>query len=548
MTDTNESHDTLFNRRLKARSIWAVLVVFSLVLAACSGDTTSTTELGSDTSAGDGSDTTTADGSETPATEGGDLRIVVPTEPRSLHRDVDNNRSSIGINRTMVEALAEVSDDGFAPGTEGLVTGWEQVDDLTWRFTLRDGVVFHNGEEFNAEVAAFNVVRSRDDATGASAPYFSLIDDATAVDDTTLEVTTTAPAPYLPALMMIVDAFPPEHYADVGAEEFGRAPVGTGSFVFEEWVEGQHIRMTAFPDYYREPAQVDSVSFSFASEETTRAALLETGDADIISRLSPQTINDLDAEESVEVATVPALMKILLFFNLNDPPFDNVAVREAVARAVDPQLLVDTVFDGVGATADPNLFHPMFSSAGGHDGEYVTYDPATAESLLAEAGDIGPIDFHWPVGRYPLDEQVGEAISGMLEQVGFTVNRDPLEAGAFFDLLLTDEMSGMHLLGSVPTFAHEDGPLASYFLESSVITYCADGEIDEEAAQGLQLPAGDERDAIYNEIERYLVTELICPIPLYIQVDGFATSDRVEGFRADFDESWHELRFVSLNE
>lgn len=528
--------------RLSPKRGWVILVAFALFAGACSPDTTATTA----TSTPETTVSTSGETTEEPGAVGGDLRIVVPSEPRSLHRDLDNNRSSIGINRTMVEALAEVSDDGFAPGTEGLITAWEFVDDLTWRFTLRDGVMFHNGEAFNAEVAAFNVVRSRDDATGATAPYFSLIDDATAVDATTFEVTTTAPAPYLPALMMIVDAFPPVHYEEVGAEAFGRAPVGTGAFVFDEWVEGQHIRMTRFDDYYREPALVDSVTFSFASEESTRTALLRTDDADITNRLSPQTINELDAEAGLEVYSVPALMKILLFFNLNDPPFDDVRVREAVARAVDSQLLVESVFDGVGATTDPNLFHPMFSSAGGHDGEYITYDPEAAEALLAEVGEIGPIDFHWPVGRYALDGQVGEAVSGMLEQVGFVVNRDPLEVGAFFDLLLTDEMTGMHLLGSVPTFAHEDGPLASYFLETSVITYCSDGTIDDLARQGLQLPEGDERDAIYNEIERYLVTELICPVPMYIQVDGFAATERVQGFRADFDESWHELRFVSL--
>jgi peptide/nickel transport system substrate-binding protein len=499
--------------------------------AGAPGTTTTIAETGTDT---------------TPAAQGGDLTIAIPTEPRSLHRDVDNNRSSVGIARTMVEQLVEGEEGEFAPSRNGLITDWESVDDLTWRFTVREGVVFHNGELFDAEVAAYNVERARDDATGATAPYFQLIDTATASDATTFDVTTTAPAPYLPALMMIVDAFPPDHYAEVSAEAFGRAPVGTGPFVFDEWAEGQHISATRFDDYYREPALVDSVTFTFASEESTRMALLRTGDADITNRLSPQAITQLEGEEGVEVYTVPALMKILLFFNLDQPPFDDVRVREAVARAVDPQLLVDTVFEGVGAEADANLFHPMFSSAGGHGEAYVTYDPERATALLEEAGDIGPIDFHWPVGRYLLDNEVGEAVSGMLEAVGFEVNRDPLEAGAFFDLLLTDEMSGMHLLGSVPTFAHEDGPVASYFTTNSVITYCADGSIDDLAAEGLSLPAGDERDAVYNEIERILITELICPIPLHIQVDGFATTDEVHGFVADFDESWHGLRSVSL--
>jgi peptide/nickel transport system substrate-binding protein len=477
---------------------------------------------------------------------GGDLRIVIPTEPRSLHRDLDNNRSSMGIARTVVEALSEVERDAYAAGQDGLITGWEQVDETTWRFTVREGVEFHNGEAFDAEVAAYNVVRSRDDATGAIAPYFELIDDAAAIDATTFEVTSTAPAPYLPDLMMMVDAFPPGYYDEVGAEEYGRAPVGTGAFVFEEWVEGQSIRVSRFDDYYREPALVDSVEFSFASEESTRAALLQTGDADIANRLSPQTITELDATDGVETYSVPALMKLLLFFNLDDPAFDDVRVRQAVAHAVDRDLLVEAVFDGVGAEADENLFHPMFSSAGGHGDAYLTYDPEAARALLAEVGDIGPVAFHWPVGRYALDDEVGEAVSGMLEQAGFEVDRQPMEAGAFFDLLLTDEMPGMHLLGSVPTFAHEDGPLASYFKESSVITYCSDGSIDALAAEGLQLPAGDERDAIYNEIERILVTEIVCPVPLHIQVDGFATSDAVGGFVPDFDESWHLLRFVSL--
>jgi peptide/nickel transport system substrate-binding protein len=529
-------------RRTRRRLVTAALLAPVLIAPALFGSVSASDDTGGTES------TAAATGTDAAPTAGGDLVVVIPTEPRSLHRDVDNNRSSVGIARTVVEQLVEVEADSYAPSTNGLVTGWEQVDDLTWRFTVRDGVTFHNGEPFDAEVAAFNVERARDDATGASAPYFQLIDTATASDPTTFDVTTTAPAPYLPSLLMIVDAFPPAAYGDVEIEEFGRAPIGTGPFVFEEWVEGQHIRVNRFDDYYREPALVDSVTFTFASEETTRTALLQTGDAHITNRLSPQVITELEGQEGIEVHAVPALMKILLFFNLHEPPFDDVRVREAVARAVDPQLIVDTVFEGVGAQADPNLFHPMFSSAGGHDGEYITYDPERAAALLEEVGDIGPIDFHWPVGRYVLDGQVGEAVSGMLEAAGFEVNRDPLEAGAFFDLLLTNEMSGMHLLGSVPTFAHEDGPVASYFTTNSVITYCADGSIDELAAEGLSLPAGEERDAVYNELERILITEVICPVPLHIQVDGFATTDQVEGFVGDFDESWHGLRTVSLSD
>lgn len=527
-----------------------MLLVLAVLLAACGQGDDPAAEDEDDTAGeteGDGEDEPD-EGDDVAGEPGGDLRVVVPAEPRALHRELDNNLSSIGIGRLVVEHLVADHPETYHETTDGLVTAFEQVDDLTWTFSLREGVTFHNGEPFDAEAAAYNVLRSRDDATGAAAPYFQLIEDAVAADDHTLEITTSDPAPYLSALMMNVQVFAPGYHGEVGDEEFGRAPVGTGPFVFEDWVEGQSITLARYDDYYREPALVDTVTFSFASEASTRVALVQTGDADVTNRVPPQVDQELEGDPAVTVARVPAVMKILLWFNLDDPPLDDIRVRQAVAHAIDRDLIVDAVFEGVGAVADPNLFHPMFSSAGGHDDDYLDYDPDRARELLEEAGDVGPIDFHWPVGRYLLDNEVGEAISGMLEQAGFQVNRQPAELGAFFELLLTDDMSGMHLLGSAPTFAHEDGPLASYIKESGVITYCADGSTDDLAEEALLLPPGSERDALYNQIERRLIIDLVCPVPLYIQTDSFALSDRVAGFEPRGDEAWDNLRLVSLDD
>ena len=474
------------------------------------------------------------------AAPSGKITIVIPSEPRSLNRDVDN--TSTAIASLVVENLVTTSPTSYQPLRDGLLTSWRRIDPLTWNFTVRKGVTFSNGEKFNAKVAAWDIGHSLTATKGATAPYLAVIKSVYAPNLTTLRVKTKTPVAYLPNVMEAVQALPPTYFKSVGDTGFGRAPIGTGKFVMKSWRPGQEMVLEPNRRYYGPKVGIGSIRFIWATEDATRRNLLETGAADIATQL-PVTVTSSE----YNIQRVVGTFVISLEFNMHQAPFSDVRLRRAVAHAINRRLLVNAVFaKGLGATPYQNVFNPQFTSAGNHGKNYVSYDPARASSLLRQIGNVPAIDFYWPIGQYLLDNQVGLAVSGMLQAVGFRVNQRPMEKGAYFSLLLADKMPGMHLLGGGITLGIEQGNLNSKYLRNSVITYCANGSVDSLAARTAGMPAGKERDALYNRIERILISDNVCPVPLYIPKDVYGVAKRVRGFRAYSSGLWSSLGQVTV--
>ena len=179
------------------------------------------------------------------------LRIVLGSEPRSFHPFIDNSRASVGIGRLVVEALVAPDSRTYQATKDGLTVDWRRVDRLTWEFDVRTSVRFHNGEVFDAEVAAFNILRARDEVTGVSSRYFAALESIETIDEDTLRVMTSQPLSFLPMMMMMVPVFPKEHYLAVGATGIGLAPVGTGPFELEAWNKGREIVLARNEAFYR---------------------------------------------------------------------------------------------------------------------------------------------------------------------------------------------------------------------------------------------------------------------------------------------------------
>jgi peptide/nickel transport system substrate-binding protein len=526
------------------RSILVGLVASALALAACGGDDDDDAGVTSDApsaSAEPSSDGTTDD--TTAPTAGGTLRVVVTAEPRSLNQGIDNNSSALGISKLVNERLVWIDGQSGEP-VPGLVESWEKVDELTWTLKLREGVTFTNGEPFDAEAAVFSIFEVRDGG-GAYGPYVQTIADAEATDEHTVTLTTTQSIGFVPSLMAIIPAVPPEAYAATTPEDFGRAPIGTGPFVLDSWTPGQRLSFTRNEDYWGTPALLDGVEITWNSEPESRVALLETGEADLVKAVPPQLVQRVENGDGLGVLSVPSLGTIVLQPNSKVAPFDDVRVRQAAAHAIDREALVNTVFSGVGATVSDTIFPKTYASAVTPEGA-PTFDPERAKELLAEVGDVGAVQLYWPNGRYLLDNQVGEAIAGMLENAGFQVERRPMEAGAYFELLLGDEMPGIHMISITSAFPHESYPLNSFFLPTSVVTYCAQEDLVGPYEESLGLE-GDERAAAYAEIARTLVVDKVCPIPMYVENQTWGVSDDVTGFQPRGDE-FLELAGVSLGD
>jgi peptide/nickel transport system substrate-binding protein len=284
--------------------------------------------------------------------------------------------------------------------TPGLFTTWkiDETNPLRWIFTVRQGVKFHDGSDFNADAVIWNLQRIYDDKSphydAPAAPIVkaaaSMVDTYEKADDTTIVLTTKYPFSFLPYLLTRVLMVSPAQYDAVGKNwaEFGKKPSGTGPFKITRVVPGQYIEMVrneAYWDKERIP-KLDKLVVMPMAEATTRIAALRSGQVDWIEVPAPDSIPSLKAA-GYAVTLWPYPHTYPYCLNTEDgSPFKDVRVRRAINYAIDRDGLC-SMLNGI---AKPAVgLYPPGNPFFGNPTEHYTYDPAKAKALLAEAG-YGP--------------------------------------------------------------------------------------------------------------------------------------------------------------
>ena len=282
----------------------------------------------------------------------------------------------------------------------GLATAWhgDEANPLRWAFTLRKGVTFHDGSEFNANAVIWNLRRIYDDKSpqydAPAAPIVkaavSMVDTFEKAGDDTITITTKYPFSFLPWLLTRVLMVSPTQWEKVGRSwaEFAKQPAGTGPFRIAKVVPGQYAEMSRNDDYWNKERvpKVDKMVVYPMVEATTRVAALRSGQVDWIEVPAPDFIPSLKAAGfEISLWPYPHTYPYVLS-NLDGSPFHDVRVRKAINYAVDREGLCKLI----NGTARPavGLYppdHPFF----GKPTEHYTYDPAKAKALLKEAG-YGP--------------------------------------------------------------------------------------------------------------------------------------------------------------
>jgi peptide/nickel transport system substrate-binding protein len=319
-----------------------------------------------------------------------------------------------------------------------LAESYEVSDDSTeYIFHLRHNVTFHNGEPFNADAVVFSWERGGNAGfTGSrSWQYASSVEK---IDDYTVKVTTPeVDATFLSTVANNWFMIPPAYFQEVGQEGFDQHPVGTGAFMFVEWVKGDHITMKANPNYWGGAPKIETLIFRPVPESSTRVAAIQTGEVDIATRLSSEEANSLLGVKNVQIIKYPGTRIYYIAFNnlttgLGQPTMDP-KVRQAMNYAVDVNAIIDSLFDGF---AKPAIGFINTGELGYDNAQPFGYDPEKARALLAEAGypDGFSMDMACPSGAYTHFEEVCDAVAGYLGDVGININLDIMESGHFWDL------------------------------------------------------------------------------------------------------------------
>lgn len=306
------------------RPAWWRLALLALVAAACGSS-------GGSADDGEGSSTEPGDQSA-----GGSLTIALDAETNSWRPGVANLAAS-GYNVAYAiydPLMVRTADGGYEPY---LAESMESNDDATvWTLTLRDGVQFHDGTPLDAAALLSNFTDylmdpesevSGDDQLGQ-------VDELAVVDDLTVEYRLKAPNAAFPDILTTDAGFPFSPTA-AAADTNGESPVGTGPFVFDEWIRDSELTVVRNENYWQEGLPfLDEIVFRPIPDEDTRLQALAAGDVDAMLSLSGTAIDPLDG---VEIQARPGNVAAAVLYNNTAPPFDDARVRRALSMALDPE-------------------------------------------------------------------------------------------------------------------------------------------------------------------------------------------------------------------
>ncbi len=312
------------------------------------------------------------------------------------------------------EGLTRFMSDGSV--VPGLAERWDISDDgLVYTFHLRSGVTFHDGTSMDAEDVKFSLDRARaEDSTNAQKGLFANITDVTVIDPLTVQVTLSVPTGSFLFNMAWGDA------VIVAPESIGTAatnPVGTGAFVFQDWVQGDHISIARNPGYWGTPAVLESVTFRFISDPTAAYAALMAEDVDVFAGYpAPENVPQFEADPRFQVLIGNTEGETILAMNNGAEPFNNRLVRKAVAHAIDRQAIIDGAMYGMGT--------PIGTHFAPHNPDYIdltglsNYDPELSRQLLVEAGYPDGFDTVMTLPPPSYARRGGEIIAAQLREVG----------------------------------------------------------------------------------------------------------------------------------
>ena len=358
-----------------------------------------------------------------------ELTIDLATEPATLDPAVVYDADSWSVVHSVYDALVQYGPDGELQPL--LAESLEQTDPLTWEARLRPGVVFHNGEPFDAASVAFSVAHIQDPATGSQvAANFAVIEEVEEVEPLLVRFRLAAPAPWLPAQMAGWLAMLPPDYAADPSNDFAAEPVGTGPYRFVAWDRGREIRLEANPDVFGDSpkgnAIADVIRIRPVPDATTRVSDLLSGTSGLIRGVP---VDQIDAvEEDAVLVAQPLSGAAWVRVPTDVAPFDDVRVRQALNFAVDVDAIVAALLAGNGARL-PNFF--VEGGLGWDPGlKPYAYDPEQARALLTEAG-YGK-GFETAIEYAASErEEIVLAIAGQLEAVGIRAEVRPVETATF---------------------------------------------------------------------------------------------------------------------
>ncbi len=388
-------------------------------------------------------------------------------------------------------------------------------------FTLREGVKFHNGTDFDAEAVKFSLERTKsiNPYVGAT---FGLISDIAVVSPTEVKITLSEPYPAFLSILAQPQAaiVSPAAVAEYG-EGFATRPVGTGPFKFASYQADTNIVLDANPDYFRGAPQLERIIYRVIPDASTRRLELENGGVDIVqqqgqlSAIAAEDVAALSSNPDITILEAPSQIIRQLEFNNNNPdsPVADIKVREAIVHAIDYDGLLQGVFGGTAErvygplTSNNWAFNPRMQELA------PSYDPELAKSLLAEAGvDPASLDFTLYSFQGPLWGAVATFVQANLADIGINATIAQTEFPAYRALQTAGQFD-IALDGRQPWYNDPDAHITIGYLSSLADTAMTfrmpeDAELDGLILEAQQTVDEDARKQLYFDIQEKIAAKI----------------------------------------
>jgi peptide/nickel transport system substrate-binding protein len=425
----------------------------------------------------------------------------------------------------------------YKPGTTeiepDLAVSWSvSKDGKAYTFNLRKGVKWHKGfGEFTAKDVKYSIERTLDPKTKSpNAGDFSLVERVDAVDNHT--VTIRLKEPYAPFLTVTLPYRAGWILSQAAVEklgpDYGLNPIGTGPFVFERYIPGTEVVLSANKEYYAGPSKLDRVVFKPIAEETVAEIALERGDIDIMYFRSPEVYQRLKANKGivVEEKTGPGIYSLV--FNLQEKPFGDPRVRKAIHHAINKEQIARQILGGIAIKAT-NVLPPTFMSYSEAVPQY-EYSPEKAKQLLREAGFAAglKITMHYSqLSPWPL---VVPVVQEDLRKVGIDVEVKGIEHASLMSFI----MSRKHSFAVQPMLRPPDPDMIFYLMFHSKGTFNSTGykSQDENIEKARMEMSPQKRKAIYVQLQKSIVEDSPT-VPLFYLKVLVARKPYVKGHPVD---------------
>lgn len=572
------------------------LAAVAPILAACGGDDDDDdTPAATATTGGGEATATTGSGAEATATTGGSeatattgsaepTATTAPAAPTAtieltegsggsiitVHSNdadsLDPQRTILGdswvIFRSIYDTL--ISKNPALEFEPLIAESWEISDDgLEYTYAIRSGMTFHDGSEVTAEDVKFTFDRASDPEAPAQAlSFIDAYDHAELVDASTVKLVLKMPsAPFTSNIAVEYFGILPQAAVEAAGDDFGTNPVGSGPWVFNEWIQGEQCSFTPFAEYVQYRSYVenkgapkaDELVFRVITEAQTQIAALQTGEINHIQSLPAHEYANFKDDSEYTVYLIEGSSAIVAVEFVTEPPagdpgepiykapFDDLRVRQAVAYGINAEEIIESVLEGLAkrnfGPMPTGLFayDPAIEEFGYH------YDGEQANALLDEAGwTMGSDDVREKDGQKleltywlwtgPTEEKASQVIQNQLGEIGMKVNLEVLDIGT--------------MVARLPEAANNFNWMEVGWPEADILYILTSfgwgvgryqpADYMDLITQARETSDQDERKALYFEAQKLFLEDLPW-VPLWSSVGVTATRAELKNFKLGAD-------------